>query len=697
MQRVLQDLRYAVRGALREPAFAAAVIGTLGVGIGASAAMFSVVRGVLLTPLDFDQPQELVSLWLRAGEHPKSPLPPADFVDVRRNTASLSAVAGRWAGATSLTGDGEAEQVDVAWVSQNYLPTLGIVPALGRGFDGEELDAVILSDRLWRGRYGGDSALVGRTIQLGGESVAVVGVLPQGTNPNVGTMDGVREENDVFRVLPDQWIGDDRVTGWIRVVGRMKPGLTAAAVEADLANLSRQLRAAVPDRAETDLELYSHGVLDELVRSARPYLLTFSGGVLFVFLIACVNVTNLLLVRAQRRRVELAVRTAIGAGRGALVREAVAESLVLATAGGALGVLFANTVVGVLVRLNPANLPRLEEVTVDGSVVAFGIIASVVAAVGVAIVPAFRAARTNPASMVQARATTPGPRHRRFASVLIALEVALSLVLLTGSGLFIRTFVALRGVDPGFEPRNVITYRLSAPSLNGQESAGPYLQQVIERTEALPGVEVVSFTNRFPLGGGIFGGNYATEALYASGADRPESSFRWVTAGFFDGIGAHLLQGRVLTPADSADAVVVDDLLAGRAWPGENPIGKRVWTGTLGREDWSTVVGVVRHIRHESLIENGRPTVYFLERLGAHRLLAVIRTAGRPEPLIPAVRNVVRSLDADARADLRRSRGASAGWRAGLVACRPAAMRSRSPRPARETRFRCGGRSPGLH
>ena len=653
MTALLRDVRIALRSFRKAPTFTLVAVITLALGIGASTAIFSVVNGVLFTPLNFDNPEELVTVWGEDKSYGQLPIATGDFRDIREQSTTVVDFSARYSVPASLTGDGDPEEVTVEWATPNYFALLGISPALGRVYTEEEADAVVLSHGLWQRRYGADPDIIGTRIQLGGQPHTVVGVLPGSVNPNVPKRGGIRETNDIWRLMRPNWLADDdRINAWLRVVGRLKPGVTPEQAQADMNLIAERILEVAKDNAHVDFRLHVVPMLDDLVRRARPMILVLMGAVTFVLIISCFNVANLLLVRGQGRSQEMAVRSALGGGRSRLVRQLLVESALLGLMGGALGVALAAQSIKLLVALGPANLPRLETITLDGTVLAFALGGSLLATLLFGVAPAVRATRSDLGSFLAERGMSRDRGHQRISRALIVSEVALSLVLLVGTGLLLRSFTELRTIRPGFDTDHILTMSVSESGRSeNREQAALFFKQLEEGVLALPEVTAVGFANRIPLAGGLYGGPWATEAMKTRGGTEAEGAFRFVSAGYFEAMGTKLLSGRYFTHQDDEEVAIVDQKFAELAWPGEDPIGKRIWTGALGRDDdWSRVIGVVEHQRHASLNEDYNETLFFpmTGYFPGGQNYFVARTSADAAALVPAVRETLRRLDPDA-------------------------------------------------
>ncbi len=668
MSTVGYDLRYALRALRRTPGFTAAALAALALGIGATTAIFTVVNGVLLRPLQYEAPERLANIWNDLGQGAQS-LPavsPLDFRDYKERSRTFEDFAAAAEGNVAnlrgnLTGDGEPERADVVTVTANFFPLLGIRPMLGRQFLPEEEvvsgpHVVMLSHRLWQRRYAGDPALVGRTIQIDGVAHEVVGILPpdftlQLPEEAFQVTDGdlwAPIQFDYGRPLP-------RNLTFFTVFGRLAPGATFAQAQAEMDLIAEQLRSEFKEHAASNLRIRAVPLHDDVVKHARPALLVLLGAVGMVLLVACANVANLLLVRGTTRRAEFALRTALGAGRSALVRQVLAESLVLALAGGALGLGITLAALAVLRRLHPANLPRLAEVELDPTVLAFTAVTCAVTALLFGLVPALRAAGVDPQEHLKAggRGGSAGDR-RRGRSLLIVAEVALSVVLLVGAGLLVRSFLAMQRVDPGYDGSDVLTFELSMPS--GKYPGGParraFFRDLRGRLEALPGVTTVGLVSQLPLTGSGPLSPFAYDEETARNFESVTADGRNVSPEYFEAMDARLLAGRTFTYSDSAGTppvIIVDESLAKLAWPGRNPVGRQLQLAPTGEPNpFAEVVGVVEHMRQHDLTRDILHQIYYPIGQGTPTVMTfVVETSLDPASLVAPVRRTVEAMDPD--------------------------------------------------
>jgi putative ABC transport system permease protein len=662
---MIQDIAYAWRTLRRSPAFALVAILTLGLGIGATTTIFTIVNGVLLRPLPaYREPGRIASLWVDFGVGAQS-LPvmsPGDFRDYQQRSRSFEMLAagsgGQIIGATgALTGSGgEPERVDVSPVTANFLPLLGVDPIYGRHFTAEEEavggpKVVILSYGLWARRYGGDPAIVGRRIRLDGQDQTVVGVMPNGFRLWLPSEAFLITDSQIWKPLQYNYANQPpRNYTLFTVFGRLKPGVTFAQAQAEMSGIAKQLRAENPVLEDGDMRVRVVPLQDDVVKHARRAIVSLFVAVGFVLLIACANVAHLLLARATAREREMAVRGALGASRARLLRQLATESLVLAAGGCAAGLVVARAGTQTLAVLHPANLPKLEAIQIDGTALLFAAGASVLTAIVFGLIPAFRTAGINLNRTLRATGSASGAQVR-LRGILMIGEMALALVLLIGAGLMIRSFAALQQVRPGFDPAGVLTFRMALPIAKYPNAPArlALLRQTEEQIRAIPGVTEVGFTSQLPLTGSGPLSPYAYNEATARNWESETSDGRNVSAAFFRAMGTRLMAGRVFDEHDTPqqNTIVIDETLAARAWPGESAVGKRLQVGPNGTpNNFSEVLGVVEHIRAHDLSRPVRPQIYRPFGSGG-RLGVVIRASVDPSSLASQVYRVMKRLDPD--------------------------------------------------
>ena len=668
MSSLAHDLRFAWRSLRRSPGFAVLATLTLALGIGATTTIFTVVNGVLLRPLSYAAPERLANLWVDFGVGAQSlpAMSPGDFKDYQARSRSFEVLGagsgGQVVGASgAIGGQGvETERVDVSAVTANFLPLLGVAPAYGRHFTAEEEApggprVVILSHRLLTRRFGGDASIVGKAIRLDGQDQTVVGIMPEGFRLWLPSEAFLITDADIWKPLQFNYANiPPRNFTFFTVFGRLKPGVTVAEAQAEMSSLAQQLRAEHAVHESAGMQVRVVPLQEDVVKHARRPLVVLFIAVGFVLLIACANVAHLLLARATAREREIAVRSAIGASRARLLRQLATESVLLAVLGGAVGLLLAQIGTRALAWLSPANLPRMDGVHIDGTVLLFACGASLVTSLVFGLVPAVRAAAVEPNRTLRA---TGSPSHvqTRVRSALVIAEMALALVLLIGAGLMVRSFFALQQVRPGFDPDGVLTFRLALPfpKYANPDLRRATLRETEERLRELPGVTGVGLVSQLPLTGSGPLSPYAYNDDTARNWESETSDGRNVSPSYFRVMGTRLVAGRFFDEHDAGAGrrIIVDTTLAARAWPEENPVGKRLQVAPTGSpQPFAEVIGVVEHVRAHDLSRAVRPQIY--SPAGpAGRMDVVIRTSGDPSALTSAVRDTMRELDPDVPVD----------------------------------------------
>jgi putative ABC transport system permease protein len=669
---ITQDLRYTLRALRRTPGFAAVAILTLGLGIGATTAVFSVVHAVLMKPLPYHDPERLVNVWvdLGVGNQSLPAVTPLDFLDYRQRTTLFegfaAATGGQTIGATgALTGSTsqETERVDVVPVSANFFQLFGVDPIYGRHFQPDEEtiggpQVAIVSHRVWKRRYGGDPALVGRTIVLDGVDHTVVGVLPDTFTLLLPAEAFLVTDADIWKPLRFNYQNaPPRNLTIFTVFGRIKPGVTLAQAQAEMEGLALQLRREHPIHESSDMRIRVIPLQGDIVKHTEPALYALLGSVVFVLLIACANVANLLLARSTARQHEMALRAALGAGSLRLVRQLATESAVLAAGGAVVGLLLASLGLGLLAAINPANLPRMDAIGIDATVLSFTAGMTALTAILFGLAPALRTAAVDLNRTLRASTSlSPSRAQLKLRSLLVGAEVALALVLLVGAGLLMRSFVRLQEVKPGFAHEQVLTFRIGLPFAarpNAQVRI-PFRDELERRLRQLPGVTHVGFTSQLPLTGSGPLQPYAYDEATARNWESETADRRSVSPDYFMAMGTRLLEGRLFDPQDRVpNQIVIDETLARQIWPGQPAVGKRLQTQPNGSSAnlYSEVIGVVEHMRILDLGRAVRPQIW-VPMLGVPGTFYVaVRTGGQPAALVPEVRQVMRALDPDVAVD----------------------------------------------
>jgi predicted permease len=673
MDTLLRDLQYALRGLAKSPAFTAAAVLSVAIGIGANTALFSVVSALLLRPLPYRDADRLVILWNRSPglNIAEDWFSTAQYFDIKAGHQGFEQLAIAIGANYNLTGDGEPERVGVIRVSSNLLPMLGARALRGRLFVGEEDSpgrpgTAVLAHGTWVRRYGGDPQVIGRTIRLNGQPCQIVGVLPEDFSLRREVLPtlGVAEDGEMFLPLPlPPAASTDRGHEDYNIVGTLKPGLTVAQAQAEMDAITARLRRDYPDVYPPNGGL-TFGIvplLEQVVGGVRGTLLVLLGSVGFVLLIACANVANLLLSRSLDREKEMAVRVALGAGRGRIVGQLLTESLLLALLGGALGAAFSVAAVKWIHVLQPRNVPRLHDVAVNGEVLLFTLSLCALAGVLSGLAPALGSRRIDVFGTLAAggRASTGAGalwgRGSNLRRMLAVSELALSVVLLIGAGLLIRSFARLQEVTPGFDARGVLTLELTmtGPRYGDAPAVQNAYRELWQRLDLLPGVTASGGVTSLPLSGYFAWGPITVEGrIPLPGENFINADQRVVAGRYFQAMGIPLLRGRLFDDGDTADkprVVIIDDYMAAQLWPGGDPLGKRIRFGDLASPGpWATVVGVVGRVKQYALDSDGRIALYFAHTQSPSRAMYVaVRSRGELRALAPSVRAEIRGIDPD--------------------------------------------------
>lgn len=668
LESIIQDVRYALRGMRRQPAFAAACVATLALGIGANAAIFSVVNGVLFAALPFEDPGRLVSIWIRnpALQRDASPMSAPDFIQLRRTLTSAD-VEGFQANVipSALVIGSDAVPAQGVLMTAGMARLLGRSPILGRWLEEHDVPgAIVLSHGFWQRHFGGDRNVIGRVLSDGRRPLNIVGVMPPGFAFPYGSMlrapVSFTASSDVdFWFSLEQTLAADRAfvdrnTRLIGVVARVKDGVSLEAARADIDVAWRQLAQAYLD-TNAGWEPQVVPLHEQAIGGVRQQLLLLLGSVGIVLIVACVNVTNLLLARGIARQRELVLRSALGADRRRLLQQTLIESLTLSIIGASAGFVLAIWVTPLLVSWAPAGTPRLSEIAVDWTVAAFAAVVAMVCGMVVGAVPGFGAARTDVRWAIDegARGSTGG-RHR-LRGVLVAAQLALAVVLSVGAGLLTRSFVAAVNTDPGFRIDHVLTMQVSVPGqyTTAVERHVGFYRRLFARIEAVPGVVSVGGTTRLPLGGANSSTQVAVEGRVPPEGQWPEADFRRAVHRYFEAMEIPLRRGRSFTDADREGALpvaVINESFANRFFGREDPIGRQIRLGASSPVRQATIVGIVGDLRHDRLDVPPNPEVY-VNYLQAppYAPLLTIRTATDPAALVPSIRNALREVDPSIR------------------------------------------------
>jgi putative ABC transport system permease protein len=664
VESTFQDLRYAARMLLKKPGFTSIAVITLALGIGANTAIFSVVNAVLLRPLPFQNPQQLFTLWEstpKLGIEQNSPAA-GNYLDwqAQNRVFAQMAIYNPYR-KFNLTYEDQPERIEGAAVSASLFAVLGVGAAQGRVFVAEEEQpgrdrVVIISHGLWRRRFAGDPNLVGKTITLDGGNCTVIGVMPEGFQ-----FPGGSGKVRTFTTPPAElWVPlaldaatwSQRIFHYLKVIARLKPEIGIEQAQAEMNAIQQRLKQQYPNtNVGTHVKMVP--LKAQVVGAAQPALLILWGAVALVLLIACVNVTNLLLSRATARKKELAIRAALGAGRLRVLRQLLTESLMLAFVGGVIGVILANWGIGALSGIIPEEFPRREEIAIDRWVLGFTLLVTALTSLIFGLVPALLSTKTDLTASLKegGRSASEGGRRNRVHSLLVMTETALALILLVGAGLLIQTLLRLERVNPGFNPERVLTMELSmSPVRYPRDQRAFFFRRLIERVHALPEVSSVGASTVIPLAGG---NNYLAvgiEGRQPPPGTRYGAEFRAVTPEYFKALGIPLVRGRTLSDRDGPEApsvFVVNETMARRFFPNEDPLGKRI---RLGYSDvWGEIVGIVGDVKHFSLDAEVKEEAYspYYQAPFWLDMTLVVRTTVDPMSIANAVRNEILGLDKD--------------------------------------------------
>jgi putative ABC transport system permease protein len=665
METFLQDVRYGVRVLAKHKSFTAVAVLTLALGIGANTAIFSVVNDLLLRPLPYSDAERVVMLWevTPSGRHMNT-TSRANFRAWREQGASFESMSAFTDQRLNLTGVGEPEEVSVQFATPDLFKVLGVEPLHGRVLvaeDGLQGSAgILLSHGFWKRRFGGDSGLVGKQITLNGIPFNVVGVMPPSFHWHIKQRSGTGKPAEVWGVLsmppPGDAAGSNERGRFLSVVGRLKRGVTVAQAEAELKTIHARL-----SEDSTFNKNYTAEVIplrEQFVGNIRPALWVLLGAVGLVLLIACANVANLLLSRVAAREKEIALRTALGARRTRVIRQLLTESLLLSLLGSALGLLVAWWGIGALVAISPRDLVNLQNVGINTTVLAWTLGVTLLTSILFGIVPAFEATRLNLNDALKEGgkgADAQGSRSRRLRGFLVVGEVALALMLLAGAGLLVKSFAQLRKIDTGFETENVLTMVLRLPAAKYKDDPQyvAFFRQALERISATPGVQSAGIVNFLPLYGGLgssTGFNIEGKPEPPRGTG-PSTNVRVADSGYFKTMGIPLKQGRNFTVAEDSETrpvILVSESFARRHFPSEDPIGKRIKVFMAEDPAWTEIIGIVGDVRYDNLTAEAEPTVYYPHPgLTYEFMTLVIRTAGDPAEMAPAVRREIAAIDPD--------------------------------------------------
>ena len=660
MDSLIKDIRYGVRGLLKHPGFTAIVVITLALGIGASTAIFSVVDNVLLRRLPYRNAERIVAIEEMNREGTRGQVTSANFLDWRAQNTVFEHLAAIKTTTTNLALSDHAERIDLAQTNTNFFDVFGVAPQYGRLFIPQDEQAghepvVIVSDTLWRRRFGSDPSLVGKQLTLDGRNFTVIGITPPGFQYPDKTELWVPPLKLVPELYANQDVTQTRGMGYLAAVALLKPGVTLPKAAAEMETITAHLRQQYPTtnnrRFNRVVSLHEH-----LVGDTNKVLWLLLGAVTFVLLIGCANVANLLLASGAARQKEMAIRTALGASRWRVMRQLFTESTILALTGGAVGVLIAIWGLAAITKLLPGDFPRLNEIHLDLRILGFTFAASVLTGILFGLVPALQISRPDVQESIRetGRGASGSRRQNRFRQALIAGEIALCVVLLAGAGLLFRSFLRLQSVNTGFVSGQVLTARLtpSGTSYNNQADYDKFYNQVIEKVSAIPGVQDAGLINTLPLDKGPTTG-FRVEGRPVLTPDKwPMVNYRAVSPNYFRAMGIPVVQGRAYTERDNSNApavMIINQQTAREIFPDENPVGKRITFGNVDQNQqpvWFEIVGVVANVRSLELREESQSEIYFssLQDYWAAMSL-VVRSTVEPASLSAAVRQAVNEVD----------------------------------------------------
>jgi putative ABC transport system permease protein len=659
-----QDVAGAIRGLIKSPGFAAASLITLALGIGATSAIFSVVKAVLITPLPYSQPERIVQLFTRWTAFDKTWIADQEVVDFRNNARTMTAIGAWSSGQQNLTGDGEPVRIGVGFVTANLFDVLGARPMLGRVMTAEEdvpngPQVALLGYPIWQSRYGGDRNVIGKTLLINDVPVQVIGVMPEGFRLPTDFNDEAAEPTQLWR--PQQWDLSQlsRNHGYY-AVATLAPGQSAASATEELRAITKRLTEQGAYPVQMQFSAFAVPIEDEIRGGIKPAMYLLMGAVGFLLLIACANVANLLLVRGDARLREMAVRTAIGAAPDRLVRQLLTESIVLALTGAVLGLALASIGLRVLMAVDPTSLPPLAPVRLDWTVVSFTLVLGVITTIVFGLAPALRTLRVNLVeSLREGGQATVGGHRQRLRSVLVVVEVTLAVVLVIGAALMVKSLSALGRIDLGFKTDHMLTMRVSVPNAryDTPEKVIDFYRRLNEKVRALPGVQSAGFVRVLPLATTIGDYGLDVEGFEESPGSNAKGDWQIATDGAFEAMGAHLLRGRWFSPTDterSQGVAVINETMARTYWKNpEEAVGGRIKVGGGMDRPWITVVGMVADERHNGVTGVVKEKFYVphsqwhIATSGSiiRGGFLVVRTTGDPMSIAGSVRSQIRALD----------------------------------------------------
>jgi putative ABC transport system permease protein len=654
----LQDVRCGWRALRKNPAFAAVAVLTLALGIGVNTAIFSLVYAVLLRPLPYHHPEQLALIWSNYQKMSAARAPASGPMlgEIEHRNRLLDSVGAIWVGNATLAGQDVPEQVKLGFVTNNFFQVLGVHPALGRAFTSEEGSggrfAVILNDALWHRRFGGDPDIVGKAVDVLGGSATVVGVMPADFRLHLLN---VAADVPAFVPFGSNLSKRPLTLYFLSLIARLKPGVTVAQAQSDLDSVAQQIRGIYTPLAAENLTFSVVGMQADAVREIRPGLIALYGGAAFVLLICYLNVANLLLARATDRRKEIAVRSALGASRGRVLRQLLTEGVLLCAIAGSAGVALAWAGVRWLNHVQPDSLARSGKIGLSWPVLAFATAISIVSVLMFAIAPSLKSTKSDlMKALREAGRTSQAPSRRGVRAALIVTEIALGFVLLISAGLMIRTFEKIQSVRPGFDPQSLLTFEIDLNAFDGPERRS-FVKEWEAQIDAMPGVDAAGGVSHLPLGDyGNWYSSFRPEGIAPNDAAALLADFRAVTPGYLRAMGTRLLEGRTFDDRDRAggnQVAVVDEIVAHSTWPNQSAVGKRIEAEHMNdrggfEERWTEIVGVIEHIDHHSLARQLRGEIYFpYEQSPREHLAFGVRALVDPLSLAGPIREKLRQRD----------------------------------------------------
>ena len=657
----LQDVRFAVRMLGKRPGLSFVAVLTLAIGMGANTAIFTAVHSVLLQSLPFPKADRLAIVWSVLGTEGRAPASGPELETLRQRSRLFEDLGAIWAQSGALTGEGDPEQVRLGMVTANFLGILGTNPQLGRLFEKVEQGSgaprvMIISDGLWRRRFGADPRWIGQPVRLNGQSVTIVGVMPPGFRIIFPEGSSVPPEMDAYVPFRSNLASSPADQSYLRVIGRLRDGVTIVQAQQEMDTLAGQIRAEYNTFADPPLTLQVVPLQGDVVRNIRPALLALFGGAGLVLLIACVNVANLLLARANERTLEMALRTALGAGRGRLIRQLLTESVLVSCCGAVAALSFGWFALRLVLAMQPKEMERFSAIQMNPPVFAFTFSVAIVAGVLFGLAPAFGTRKLDLTRSLKDTRQTGTRNGRRQRNLLVISEVALGFVLLIGAGLMLRTFVRLLQVNPGFDATHVLTFRVSVASAkyHTDDAAVQFFRKLKENLSQLPGVEAAGVISHLPFDDTLpnWYGFYWREGASKHEQNTTMADFRSSLPGYFKSMGVTFVSGRDFDDHDVAENLhlaVIDDTVAQEAWPGQEAVGKliNIENGDFVR-DTAQVIGVVKHLQYHTLTNQVRGQIYLLYPQAIRVHMAVtLKSSANTQTLLPLIRQQVATLDKD--------------------------------------------------